>query len=715
MTEDTNDHRGNHPTTPNEKPLEGWKEIASHLQRGVRTAKRWEIDEALPVHRHEHQARASVYAYPSELETWRENRKPGAAAMSGWLWQRPARAVAMTVVVLLAVVTMGSGPITSAATGDPGSGMTTRRVWTGPGAGVPVMPTIDGRYFTYLDNSTGDLAIRDMETGESRHLTNKGGWSKSNYYALLSTVSPDGQQVAYAWQDDIKSPELRLIGIAGGESRLLHSSDEVTYIEPHGWSPDGAEVLVEFWMADQSTQIAFIGVADGTVRVLKTTDWRHPFRPALSPNGRFILLDFPPLEDSDKRDIFMLSADGSREVPLVEHPANDHHPLWIPDGGTVLFVSDRTGSPALWSLRVADGQPQGSPELVKRDMGMFYPLRVTRSGALYYTLRTGMRDIYFTRFDSETGKRLTAPAKPPLKYEGSNSSPRWSPDGKSLAYFSRRGLSGLRPTVVVREIESGDEREYSPPLMQIAKMTSWSRDGRSLLLFAADLRRRIGLFRLDLESGSLGPRLLEYGKAALRQAILSADGKTLYHAAFINKKTEPGMRAECEGARQAIVARDLPTGSDKVIFCAPVRIFGLNLSPDEKVLAFTFLTGQPSQPSNTINLLTVETGEVRPLLEVPENAVPLAWSPDGKNLYFRRDSRPVAGEAEEHTHQLWRIPVDGGEPQRLDLGIGDTRVHEISIHPNGRQAAFAAGGEQKSEIWALENFLPPAEVAREEQ
>ncbi len=463
--------------------------------------------------------------------------------------------------------------------------------------------------------------------------------------------------------------------------------------------------MVEFWMADQSTQIAFVGVADGTVRVLKTTDWRHPIRLGLSPGGRFILYDFPPQEDSGKRDIYLLASDGSFDVPLVEHPANDYLPLWTPDGEGIVFSSDRTGSPALWSLRVTDGRPIGSPKLVKRDMGMFFPLRVTQSGALYYTVRTGMRDIYFTRFDSETSRRLTEPVKPVLKYEGSNGSPRWSPDGKFLAYFSRRSLSELRPVVVVREVESGDEREFYPPLFRIDRMT-WSRDGRSLLLAGFDRRRRPGLFRLDLESGSVGPRLLQYPKEDPRQAILSVDGKTLYHVSF--KRTEAGTRSNC------IVARDLPTGSDKDIFCSGGRIIGLNLSPDEKVLAFSSMTGQQPLWSMTISLLTVETREVRPLLEVPVGAGPLAWSPDGESLYFTRDSRRVNAEPEDHTHQLWRIPVDGGEPQKLDLGIGDTRVHGISLHPDGRQVAFAAGENTGSEIWVLENFLPKpeAEAAR---
>lgn len=54
-----------------EATLESWKEIAAYLQRQVRTVRRWEKEEGLPVHRHAHKVRGSVYAYPSELDAWR--------------------------------------------------------------------------------------------------------------------------------------------------------------------------------------------------------------------------------------------------------------------------------------------------------------------------------------------------------------------------------------------------------------------------------------------------------------------------------------------------------------------------------------------------------------------------------------------------------------------------------------------------------------------
>jgi non-specific serine/threonine protein kinase len=65
--------------------LESWKEIAAYLNRGVRTVRRWETEEGLPVHRHVHRTLGSVYAYKSEIDAWREDRpgRPGPPAATG--------------------------------------------------------------------------------------------------------------------------------------------------------------------------------------------------------------------------------------------------------------------------------------------------------------------------------------------------------------------------------------------------------------------------------------------------------------------------------------------------------------------------------------------------------------------------------------------------------------------------------------------------------
>ena len=63
----------NLPDRPTEPPsadrLDSWKEIATFLNRGVRTVQRWEVTEGLPVRRHQHRKLGSVFALKSVFDT----------------------------------------------------------------------------------------------------------------------------------------------------------------------------------------------------------------------------------------------------------------------------------------------------------------------------------------------------------------------------------------------------------------------------------------------------------------------------------------------------------------------------------------------------------------------------------------------------------------------------------------------------------------------
>lgn len=61
--------------------LDSWKDIAGYFQRDIRTVQLWEKKEGLPVHRHGHKGRSSVYAYPEELDAWLQTRARGHEAI----------------------------------------------------------------------------------------------------------------------------------------------------------------------------------------------------------------------------------------------------------------------------------------------------------------------------------------------------------------------------------------------------------------------------------------------------------------------------------------------------------------------------------------------------------------------------------------------------------------------------------------------------------
>ena len=86
------------PAVPEDR-LDSWKEIAAYLNRGVRTVRRWEQEEGLPVHRQLHRTLGSVYAYRSEIDAWRKTgerpRSTSVAIATG-----PAATDAKSIVVL---------------------------------------------------------------------------------------------------------------------------------------------------------------------------------------------------------------------------------------------------------------------------------------------------------------------------------------------------------------------------------------------------------------------------------------------------------------------------------------------------------------------------------------------------------------------------------------------------------------------------------------
>jgi hypothetical protein len=50
--------------------LHSWKEIASYIERGVRTVQRYEVQFGLPVHRPAGSSRSSVMAFCDEIDAW---------------------------------------------------------------------------------------------------------------------------------------------------------------------------------------------------------------------------------------------------------------------------------------------------------------------------------------------------------------------------------------------------------------------------------------------------------------------------------------------------------------------------------------------------------------------------------------------------------------------------------------------------------------------
>jgi hypothetical protein len=178
------------------------------------------------------------------------------------------------------------------------------RLWAGEIAGdlrtfSISTPSPEGRYLSGVAWSTGDLAVRDIETGELRRVTHKtASWNQDASFPWTSVFSADGRKLAYMWYVPQKGFEVRLIGIDGSGAHTVFDPPRPCYprCRLEDWSLDGARLLALIGSEDVSRavgqqetwQLLLISVDDGSHRVLKPFDHRAPQLVSFSPDGRWV-------------------------------------------------------------------------------------------------------------------------------------------------------------------------------------------------------------------------------------------------------------------------------------------------------------------------------------------------------------------------------------------------------------------------------------------
>ncbi len=364
----------------------------------------------------------------------------------------------------------------------------------------------------------GDLWIVPRAGGEARRLTTGAGNETDPVF------SPDGNTIAFTGEYD-GNQDVFIVPAAGGVPKRLtwHPADDAAI----GWTPDGKRVLFCSSRASPTDGAKFftVGVEGGFPEEVPLP---IALEGSYSPDGK--QLAYVPLfqwqsawkryRGGQTRRIWIADMSNSKVTPLPrEGNANDFNPMWM--GTTVYFLSDRGGPVSLYSY---DTQSQKVKRLVD-NRGLDFKSASAGPGAIVYE-QFGALYLY----DVASGATKAVDVK--LAGDLPEVRPHFVNVSKSLrlADISPNGARAVfeaRGDIVTVPAEKGDPRNLTNTPGVHEREPVWSPDGKTIAYFSDES----GEYALHLrEQNGLGePVKIALGAAPgyYSAARWSADSKKI--------------------------------------------------------------------------------------------------------------------------------------------------------------------------------------------
>lgn len=337
---------------------------------------------------------------------------------------------------------------------------------------------------------------------------------------------------------------------------------------------------------------------------------------SISPDGNWVLyvMSSPDIsKNKSYKNLYVVSIDGSTTKQVTEGTFSDYNPVWSPDGSKIAFISNRMGSPQIYTLNFPDGKPQpltalkdGVENLKWSPDGKFlsfsYEVKTMEdvhdkypeyklSNVLSYSglpVRhwdswedTKRNHIFY--INATGGKEKDIMPKEnfdaPLKPFGGAEQYNWSPDASEIAYTSNKEGNVATTTnsdIFIYNITSGETKNITKSLLGADRNPLYSPDGNYIAF--------ISLERPGFESDK--SRIMLYNKSTgeineltknldqwVEQMVWSPDSKSMY-ITISEQGKEPIYKINLDGTFSRVTSGNFNDAS------------GLDITKDGLTLVF---------------------------------------------------------------------------------------------------------------------------------
>jgi Tol biopolymer transport system component/DNA-binding winged helix-turn-helix (wHTH) protein len=484
--------------------------------------------------------------------------------------------------------------------------------------------------------------------------------------------SPDGRRVAFLRHAGGSRFHIMLVPASGGpEARVAEAAHSpFPYSRNLAFSPDGK------WLAATDADPGTAGlvlhsVESGARRQLTRppAGYSADNSPAFAPDGRSVAFVRGPTPQLG--DLYILPLDANlapagepRRLTTWTRPMLG--PAWTADGSEILVSAGDMHDAELWSVPVASGAPP--TVITAAGEGATLPA-LGRDGRLAFTRTqwtTSLWTLDLTAGDSARPRRWAASSS------RTDSNPRFSPDGRRVAFISNRSGSYQ---IWIANRDGSAAFQVTALNAPFLGSPNWSPDG-STIVFDGTINGRFEVFAVSAAGGE--PRRLASSRGENAAPTYSRDGRWIY---FTSNRT--GTYEIWRMSAQGGPATQWTHGGGRMA----------RESADGRDLYFTRSAG-PGQAS--LLRMPAAGGAEVPVLD---SVFTFSYEVTREGVYYiKRGCRE--GQCPICFHSF----ATGRTTELEDITVRDTRGVGMTVAPDGRTLLLSHATESGADLMVLEHF-----------